>query len=75
MCCCAAENTGYPCYLNLMIKSWRSAWSAEPGTTAADFPFGERQTVQLALEPEAAIVSPTILKWPTFARKISLPIF
>ena len=62
MCCCVAENTGYPCYLNLMIKSWRSAWSAEPGTTAADFPFGEPQTVQLALEPEASIVSPTILK-------------
>eukprot|EP01062_Namystynia_karyoxenos_P082620 TRINITY_DN9336_c0_g1_i1.p1 TRINITY_DN9336_c0_g1~~TRINITY_DN9336_c0_g1_i1.p1 ORF type:complete len:750 (+),score=163.08 TRINITY_DN9336_c0_g1_i1:79-2250(+) len=38
-------NAGYPCYLKTMIDSWRQAWSAVPGTTDPEFPFGV-QTLQ-----------------------------
>ena len=31
---------GYQCQLRALIESWRRAFSAEPGTTAPDFPFG-----------------------------------
>eukprot|EP01065_Artemidia_motanka_P052926 TRINITY_DN9682_c0_g2_i1.p1 TRINITY_DN9682_c0_g2~~TRINITY_DN9682_c0_g2_i1.p1 ORF type:complete len:756 (+),score=170.88 TRINITY_DN9682_c0_g2_i1:110-2269(+) len=34
------KSEGYPCYLETMIKSWRQAWSAVPGTTDPNFPFG-----------------------------------
>lgn len=39
------EKTGYPCYLKTMIDSWRRVWSATPGTTDPEFPFGI-QTLQ-----------------------------
>jgi len=34
------DNTGYACTLPAMVRAYRAAWSAEPGTTPADFPFG-----------------------------------
>eukprot|EP00039_Didymoeca_costata_P005967 m.86252 g.86252 ORF g.86252 m.86252 type:complete len:759 (+) comp13049_c1_seq1:108-2384(+) len=34
------NNTGYGCEMVSMIKSWRQFFSAEPGTTASDAPFG-----------------------------------
>ena len=33
-------NSGYSCVIVNMIKSWRKYWSATPGTTAPDAPFG-----------------------------------
>ena len=39
------EKSGYPCYLLTMIKAWRAGWSAVPGTTDPEFPFGI-QTLQ-----------------------------
>ena len=34
-------NSGYSCVVINMIKSWRRYWSATPGTTAPDAPFGQ----------------------------------
>jgi hypothetical protein len=34
------ETSGYLCQQNALIASWRAAFSAVPGTTAPDFPFG-----------------------------------
>ena len=31
---------GYGCMMPKMIRAWREIWSATPGTTAADAPFG-----------------------------------
>jgi hypothetical protein len=39
------EKSGYACYLLTMIEAWRSGWSATPGTTDPEFPFGI-QTLQ-----------------------------
>lgn len=36
----SARNEGYACAVPEMLKAWRAAWSAEPGTTPADAPFG-----------------------------------
>ena len=30
----------YGCMTKAMLDAWRSAWSVEPNTTPADFPFG-----------------------------------
>ena len=32
--------TGYACQQWSLVNGWRRQWSVEPGTTAADFPFG-----------------------------------
>lgn len=34
------EHTGYGCMMPAMINLWRQHWSAEPGTTDPDAPFG-----------------------------------
>ena len=34
------NHTGYGCMTKAMLDAWRSAWSTEPNTTPADFPFG-----------------------------------
>eukprot|EP00928_Gymnodinium_smaydae_P062080 TRINITY_DN46016_c0_g1_i1.p1 TRINITY_DN46016_c0_g1~~TRINITY_DN46016_c0_g1_i1.p1 ORF type:complete len:801 (-),score=129.37 TRINITY_DN46016_c0_g1_i1:4-2379(-) len=39
----AVEGTGYGCFLQSLINSWRATWSSGPessGTTPSDFPFG-----------------------------------
>lgn len=35
-----AAFSGYQCQQAALIRSWREAFSAEPETTAPDFPFG-----------------------------------
>jgi len=35
-----SSQSGYQCQQAALIRSWREAFSAEPGTTAPDFPFG-----------------------------------
>ena len=35
-----AKTSGYACQQAAMIASWRKAWSAVPGTTDKQFPFG-----------------------------------
>ena len=32
--------TGYACLMQQLIETWRAAWSVEPNTTPASFPFG-----------------------------------
>ena len=39
-CGSAAEDSGYGCNMQLLVSEWRKVWSATPGTTPADFPFG-----------------------------------
>ena len=34
------NSSGYQCQQNALIASWRAAFSAVPGTSAPDFPFG-----------------------------------
>ena len=34
------NKTGYGCMTRAMLEAWRGAWSSEPGTTDALFPFG-----------------------------------
>jgi hypothetical protein len=34
------DGTGYACAMPTLIEQWRSVWSAEPGTTAPNAPFG-----------------------------------
>ena len=36
----SALGTGYGCSLATLIREYRALWSAQPGTTAADAPFG-----------------------------------
>ena len=35
-----SATSGYSCQQAALIRSWREAFSAEPGTSAPDFPFG-----------------------------------
>jgi hypothetical protein len=35
-----AMGTGYSCQMRGLIEQWRGLWSATPGTTAPDAPFG-----------------------------------
>lgn len=34
------DGTGYACAMPTLIRHWRSVWSAEPGTTDPNAPFG-----------------------------------
>jgi len=34
------DGAGYACLLPTMIQNWREVWSAEPGTTDPQAPFG-----------------------------------
>ena len=36
----ATCDSGYGCNMQLLVSEWRKVWSATPGTTPADFPFG-----------------------------------
>ena len=36
----SADGTGYGCSLATLVRVYRELWSAQPGTTAADAPFG-----------------------------------
>eukprot|EP00937_MAST-01D_sp_MAST-1D-sp2_P001167 g1167.t1 len=36
----SALRTGYSCLMPKLVAEWRRLWSAEPGTTAPDAPFG-----------------------------------
>ena len=36
----SAQNTGYGCVVPAMVSAWRALWSAVPGTTPPDAPFG-----------------------------------
>ena len=36
----SADGTGYGCLFPAMIAAWRAIWSATPGTTPPDAPFG-----------------------------------
>lgn len=34
------NDEGYGCMMHKMVRDWRTIWSAEPGTTRTDAPFG-----------------------------------
>lgn len=39
-CGSVSQKTGYACMMDNLINTWREWWSAVPGTTPPDFPFG-----------------------------------
>lgn len=39
-CGLVESRTGYACLMQQLIETWRAAWSVEPNTTPASFPFG-----------------------------------
>jgi hypothetical protein len=36
----SARSSGYSCLMEKLVSSWRTQWSAEPGTTDPNAPFG-----------------------------------
>ena len=36
----SAKKSGYSCLAQALVEEWRRLWSAEPGTTSPDAPFG-----------------------------------
>ena len=74
-CGSAADHSGYGCNMQLLVSQWRELWSAVPGTTPADFPFGivslaagtsEGHSGNMAVFRDAQIGQCAVLPCPSF---------
>ena len=74
-CGLASEHSGYGCNMQLLVSQWRRIWSATPGTTPTDFPFGivslaagtsEGNSGNMAAFRDAQIGQCAVLPCPSF---------